>query len=213
MSAGFTKLVDVNSVIPGDDYSFARIVVSGLLGGTVSQITGGKFANGALTSAMGQALNGEIERLRYKQHAKSWRDAERLEAQRQARIKGRNIIRGQVGASYDGDNYLGYRVFDVVAQDADGQWVLTEVKFRQRGYRGHPYWRAYRGARTFSQLRFDLGATSDLTLKGKYLNGGSITLKSGSYRIQWVVVGDRGTGVNFTINSMDDVVEMATRLF
>lgn len=33
-----------------------------ILGGTISQITGGKFANGASAAAFGQAFNGEVSR-------------------------------------------------------------------------------------------------------------------------------------------------------
>jgi hypothetical protein len=35
------------------------IVTAAVVGGTISKITGGKFANGAITAAFGQALNGE----------------------------------------------------------------------------------------------------------------------------------------------------------
>jgi hypothetical protein len=37
-----------------------RIVASAVLGGTVSEATGGKFANGAMTAAFGRAFNEEM---------------------------------------------------------------------------------------------------------------------------------------------------------
>ena len=36
-----------------------RVVTAAVVGGTISELTGGKFANGAVTAAFGQLLNGE----------------------------------------------------------------------------------------------------------------------------------------------------------
>ncbi|MBU2392320.1 MAG: hypothetical protein KKH70_03100 [Gammaproteobacteria bacterium] len=58
----------------GNEYS--RTMIAGLVGGTVSAVTGGKFANGAVTSAMQWWFNaegaGEIEKV--KSWAKQYRD-------------------------------------------------------------------------------------------------------------------------------------------
>ncbi|WP_186435312.1 RHS repeat-associated core domain-containing protein, partial [Rheinheimera sediminis] len=59
-SAGLTKGLDVNSLIPGvgDGLNAARAIVAALVGGTISELTGGKFANGAVTAGIAQAVNG-----------------------------------------------------------------------------------------------------------------------------------------------------------
>ncbi|MFC4653754.1 RHS repeat domain-containing protein [Rheinheimera marina] len=69
-SAGFTKGLDVNSLIPGvgDGLNAARAIVAALVGGTISELTGGKFANGAITAGLAQAVNGNS----------FWDDAEML---------------------------------------------------------------------------------------------------------------------------------------
>jgi hypothetical protein len=58
-SAFITKMADVNSLV-GIEESLddARIIVAAIIGGTVSAMTGGKFANGAITAALMQAVNG-----------------------------------------------------------------------------------------------------------------------------------------------------------
>jgi hypothetical protein len=69
-SAGLTKGLDVNSLIPGvgDGLNAARAIVAALVGGTISELTGGKFANGAVTAGLAQAVNGNS----------FWDDAEML---------------------------------------------------------------------------------------------------------------------------------------
>ncbi len=61
LSAGITKAVNVNELIPGSGTGLriARVSAAAAIGGTVSEITGGKFANGAVTAAFAQAYNGE----------------------------------------------------------------------------------------------------------------------------------------------------------
>ncbi len=49
ISAGFTKALNVNRISYGDTSASAvatRITAAALVGGTASEITGGKFANG-----------------------------------------------------------------------------------------------------------------------------------------------------------------------
>jgi len=49
-----------------------RVVTAAVIGGTVSKLTGGKFANGARTAAFAQAFNGN-------QQAKKADDAAKYE--------------------------------------------------------------------------------------------------------------------------------------
>src|SRR5690606_930138 len=62
ISAGFTKAIRINDWVgPGDASAgadTARVLVAGIVGGTISRITGGKFANGAITAAFAQAFKG-----------------------------------------------------------------------------------------------------------------------------------------------------------
>lgn len=43
-------------------YNVAEATIAGVLGGTISQVTGGKFANGAITAAMGNLFNNQHNR-------------------------------------------------------------------------------------------------------------------------------------------------------
>ena len=63
-SAGFTAAVSAvnNSRYIHKDsngFSWRRVAIGAAAGGTASKISGGKFANGAITGAFSQALNGE----------------------------------------------------------------------------------------------------------------------------------------------------------
>lgn len=69
-SAGLTKFMNVNAMFEKAGmgnvrYDNARIAAAAVIGGTISQATGGKFANGAATAAMGQAFNGNQENKRW----------------------------------------------------------------------------------------------------------------------------------------------------
>ena len=61
VSAGFTKWsTQYFNGVQGwkvGNISLAQTTVAALVGGTVSHFTGGKFANGAITAAMGNILN------------------------------------------------------------------------------------------------------------------------------------------------------------
>jgi hypothetical protein len=68
-SAGLTKFVNVNGMFSaagmGDvSYDAARVVAAAVIGGTISEATGGKFANGAVTAAWGQMFNGNKQNAR-----------------------------------------------------------------------------------------------------------------------------------------------------
>ncbi|NHN38974.1 RHS repeat-associated core domain-containing protein [Pseudomaricurvus alcaniphilus] len=60
LSAGLTKLANVNRIMPNDAGSYAdtvRVMSAAVLGGTISAATGGKFANGATTAAFATMFN------------------------------------------------------------------------------------------------------------------------------------------------------------
>jgi hypothetical protein len=62
--------------------SAKRIAAAALLGGTTSALTGGKFANGAITGAFSRAFNDEAHRksvYRVKSYAKQLREIEEFE--------------------------------------------------------------------------------------------------------------------------------------
>ncbi|WP_182912241.1 RHS repeat domain-containing protein [Pseudoalteromonas sp. MSK9-3] len=77
-SAGITKGLTPNfEGIGGFDvsgYNPAEAAIAGLLGGTISHVTGGKFANGAITAAMGNLFNNQNQRNKIKEHARAVRD-------------------------------------------------------------------------------------------------------------------------------------------
>ena len=60
-SAGLTKAANVNGMISegaGEfGYDALRVITAAAIGGTISELTGGKFANGATTAAFAQAFN------------------------------------------------------------------------------------------------------------------------------------------------------------
>ena len=61
-AAGLTALgsgFNNSRFVGGPGFSPARVTVAAAIGGTASRITGGKFANGAVTGAFSQALNNE----------------------------------------------------------------------------------------------------------------------------------------------------------
>ena len=66
-SAGLTKYASLNwiSAIPGEGLTaiMGRTAVASVVGGTVSEITGGKFSNGARTAAYAHLFNQESENL------------------------------------------------------------------------------------------------------------------------------------------------------
>ncbi|WP_195732930.1 hypothetical protein [Glaciecola sp. MH2013] len=67
-SAGITKgLTPYFDGIGGSDfevngYNIAEAAIAGILGGTISEATGGKFANGAITAAMGNLFNNQSKK-------------------------------------------------------------------------------------------------------------------------------------------------------
>ncbi|USD23247.1 hypothetical protein MJO52_08945 [Microbulbifer variabilis] len=63
LSAGFNGIAKLGvSMIPGEGFSPLRVSAMAVVGGTISNTTGGKFVNGAVTGAIQQAFNGEFSR-------------------------------------------------------------------------------------------------------------------------------------------------------
>ncbi len=62
-SASVTQLASgaIGRIDAGSGRSFNRVAVAAVLGGTVSEVTGGKFANGAIVGAFSRAFNDELE--------------------------------------------------------------------------------------------------------------------------------------------------------
>ncbi len=134
VSAGLTKGVMANS---GFNYGnrdplmiMKRTMVAGLLGGTTSHLTGGKFANGAVTAALAHAFNQEAtaqkEKWDYKKLSKSYQDKDTM-------LKGKKFHQTALDAIEDGGscatrmsnafNRAGYDVLD----DAFNNTPLTTV--------------------------------------------------------------------------------------
>ena len=65
LSAGITKLASQHLISGiggvGADRVFARTLIAGAVGGTVTELTGGKFANGARTAAFAHLFNQESQ--------------------------------------------------------------------------------------------------------------------------------------------------------
>jgi hypothetical protein len=59
VSAGITYS-GLGTALPGNDYAWSRTVRAAVIGGTVSALGGGKFANGAVTAAFQHLFNHEI---------------------------------------------------------------------------------------------------------------------------------------------------------
>lgn len=95
VSAGLTKGFMSHSGFDYDDISTSAVVsrtlIAAVVGGTISEITGGKFANGAITAAMAQLYNAEAS-------AKRLRDATRL--MEEMKIKYANLSHPNRGTNW-----------------------------------------------------------------------------------------------------------------
>jgi hypothetical protein len=60
LSAGLTKTLNINKIVgTAAKDAGLRVTMAAVVGGTISKVTGGKFANGAVTAAFAQVFNGE----------------------------------------------------------------------------------------------------------------------------------------------------------
>ncbi|MEM7672618.1 MAG: toxin TcdB middle/N-terminal domain-containing protein [Verrucomicrobiota bacterium] len=189
-------------------YLVRRTVAAAVVGGTAAELGGGKFANGAVTAAMVHLFNHET--INYRRKIKSGRDAEKAEAERQRKL-GRRVVSKKVSARYDGDGYITGREYDVVAIDEAGHYNLIEVKYRNPRFRARAKGKgglilnlieAGVAGVALRQVDFDFGAmiTDELTLRGKGLPGGEITLDPDQYTIHWAVVKPNGRGQSFELS-------------
>jgi len=60
-AAGATQALapGIDNIMKGSSGAPVRIAVAAIVGGTISEATGGKFVNGAVTGAFSQAFNDE----------------------------------------------------------------------------------------------------------------------------------------------------------
>lgn len=72
LAAGLSKAAYAAGIVPKN--MAGGIVVSAAIGGTASVISGGKFANGAVTAAFGFALNGYLNQFNSARKLRSYRD-------------------------------------------------------------------------------------------------------------------------------------------
>ena len=121
-SAGITKgLTPYFEGAGGSDfevngYNVAEATIAGILGGTISQVTGGKFANGAITAAMGNLFNNQRTRIRHQEKMEAVRAA-RQRAESESRrwafqlgaVGGAKWINGSGG---DAGFYMGWNKDD-----------------------------------------------------------------------------------------------------
>ena len=120
-AAQFVSKFATNNISGSVEYEFVASVVAG---GTVSAISGGKFANGALTAAFGYIFNAlsqdEFEKL--SSHLKG---IEGESATREAILKaGYRIVGEQVGVNTIADK----GVIDFLVQTHKGNFVAIEAK-------------------------------------------------------------------------------------
>lgn len=126
-SAGLTKFINVNAAFDKAGmgnvrFDGARIAAAAILGGTISDATGGKFANGAMTAAMGQALNGNPQNAREQKVARIQR-GDLTEAERTALVRRIGIERQHVSEILDavlaGDSGAAHLFYDGFSASGD----------------------------------------------------------------------------------------------
>jgi len=181
-------------------------------------------------------------RVKYQPSPKSWRQAERAEEQRQrdlgrsvisgrvsAQYEGDNYVRGRehdvVSLDSAGRYHLTEVKFRAQADNIDGK---DAPETKSGGSRGRAA--TGRGGRggiigaiplieqgtrivnVIRQLTFDLKADSELTLTGKGLPGGSITLEPDEYEIDWVIVNKQGTGFGANVQDTEELQPLIDEL-
>ncbi len=150
----------------------------------------------------------------YKTKIKSGRQAEKAERNHLRTNDKERIVSGRVSASYEkDDSYKRGREYDIVSQTKDGHYNLTEVKFRKTKSKdiksgikplegGQLVWRIYQGVVTAQQASFDLNSSGeDITLKGKGIPGGELTLSPDQYTITWVLANQHGKAIGANIDA------------
>ncbi len=147
LSAGLTKVANINSRIQGDRavHMVARVTSAAALGGTISNLTGGKFSNGARNAAYGQLFNGEkariakkalqvVENARRRAVQQAW--AQEIEMVRVTGRGTREWSKAELGLLKDGirpSNYQGHHInsvkdFPEMAGDPNNIGFFTRIE-------------------------------------------------------------------------------------
>jgi hypothetical protein len=63
LTKGLTPAISGIDAMQINDYSAAQAVMAAMIGGTISEATGGKFANGAMTAAIGNVFNAQTNQI------------------------------------------------------------------------------------------------------------------------------------------------------
>ncbi len=108
-----------------------RTAVAAIAGGTASELTGGKFANGALTAAFAQMWNAEGIRRRPPWLNNAQHRAGVIQAQQMYRDAGWQIVAADVATDVAG--FLTPRFYDFLALSPSGTLTGIEVKTTIRG--------------------------------------------------------------------------------
>ena len=153
-----------------------------------------------------------VQRIKYGRRIKSGQDAER--AERDRLLKNGRIVLNQkhkVRASYAGDYYILGREYDAVSIDQSGHYYLTEMKLRDQNFKAKLNPRKaiiqfYIWATTIKQLHFDRNA-HQVTLTGRNIPGGEITLAPGQYSVNWIVVNQKGQGYSVDITDINKLYD------
>lgn len=120
-----------------------------------------------------------------------------------------------MSASYEGDLYIRGREYDVVAIDS-GHYYLTEVKLRVPGFRvKHPIGmliQAGMAVNAARQIIFDMNIDS-VTLTGKGIPGGEVTLEAGEYTVNWAIVRPNGKGWLFNTTNAKEIDNIVQEVF
>ena len=76
-------------------YDVAEATIAGVLGGTISKATGGKFANGAVTAAMGNLFNNQRERFKDQKDLMSLTNGKSVKDYLEERLQGIDVTANQ----------------------------------------------------------------------------------------------------------------------
>jgi RHS repeat-associated protein len=119
-SAGITKgLTPHFEGIGGSDfevngYNIAEATIAGVLGGTISQATGGKFANGAVTAAMGNLFNNQMSRKRVQTQRERLRELNKNKRRWAVQLGVVGSAKSGVGGQVETGLYVGVNANDEI---------------------------------------------------------------------------------------------------
>lgn len=96
VSQGFAPNID--GINQGLDFDFARTAMSAALGGTASMISGGKFANGAITAAFARIFNDQMSARQALSEMKKYLSDSAQQLKGEITNAGPETLQGGVGA-------------------------------------------------------------------------------------------------------------------